>query len=61
MRDINMETKTKREVKNIGIVLSGGFSRGAIQLPFAKKIVEMGGCIITEYPIGSKIEKKNFV
>lgn len=38
-----METKTKREIKNIGIVLSGGFSRGAIQLPFVKKIVEKIG------------------
>lgn len=32
-----------KQVKNIGIVLSGGLARGAIQLAFAKKIVEKIG------------------
>ena len=37
-----MQTKN-REVKNIGIVISGGFSRGVAQLAFAKPIVEKIG------------------
>ena len=29
-------------------------------IELAKKIVEYGGCIISEYPVGTKPEKKNF-
>ena len=41
LRDI-MQTKN-REVKHIGIVISGGFSRGVAQLAFVKPIVEKIG------------------